>query len=73
MAIGMIVIVHDAFANGSCWAKVIPRLTEGGLEAIAVPTPPSSRAGDVTAAHRVVDMQELPVLMVAHSRGGAAI
>jgi hypothetical protein len=28
MAIDTIVLVHGAFADGSCWAKVIPLLTK---------------------------------------------
>ena len=71
MAIKTIVLVHGAFADGSCWAKVIPLLTKRGLEAIAVQNPLSSLADDVTAAHRVIGMQEGPVLLVGHSWGGA--
>jgi pimeloyl-ACP methyl ester carboxylesterase len=73
MAIGTVVLVHGAFADGSCWAKVIPLLTKRGLKAIAVQNPLSSLADDVTAVHRVVGMQEGPVLMVGHSWGGAVI
>jgi hypothetical protein len=36
MAIDTVVLVHGAFADGSCWAKVIPLLTQRGLRAIAV-------------------------------------
>ncbi|WP_352721353.1 hypothetical protein [Mesorhizobium sp. M0306] len=57
-----------AFADGSCWAKVIPLLTKRGLKAIAVQNPLSSLADDVTATHRVIGMQEGPVLLVGHLR-----
>jgi pimeloyl-ACP methyl ester carboxylesterase len=73
MAIGTVVLVHGAFADGSCWAKVIPLLTKRGLKAFAVQNPLSSLADDVVATHRVVDVQEGPVLMVGHSWGGAVI
>ncbi len=73
MAIGTVVLVHGAFADGSCWAKVIPLLTGRGLKAIAVQNPLSSLADDVTAAHRVIDQQDGPVLLVGHSWGGAVI
>jgi pimeloyl-ACP methyl ester carboxylesterase len=73
MAIGTVVLVHGAFADGSCWAKVIPLLAKQGLKAIAVQNPLSSLADDVRAAHRVVDAQGGPVLMVGHSWGGAVI
>ena len=73
MAIKTIVLVHGAFADGSCWAKVIPLLSKRGLKAIAVQNPLSSLADDVIAAHRVIGMQEGPVLLVGHSWGGAVI
>jgi pimeloyl-ACP methyl ester carboxylesterase len=73
MAIDTIVLVHGAFADGSCWAKVIPLLRKRGLGAVAVQNPLSSLADDVTAAHRVIDMQRRAVLLVGHSWGGAVI
>jgi pimeloyl-ACP methyl ester carboxylesterase len=73
LAIKTIVLVHGAFADGSCWAKVIPLLTKRGLKAIAVQNPLSSLADDVTATHRVIGMQQGPVLLVGHSWGGAVI
>ena len=73
MAIKTIVLVHGAFADGSCWAKVIPLLTKRGLKAIAVQNPLSSLTDDVLAAHRVIGMQDGPVLLVGHSWGGAVI
>lgn len=73
MAIKTIVLVHGAFADGSCWAKVIPLLTKRGLKAIAVQNPLSSLADDVVAAHRVIAMQDGPVLLAGHSWGGAVI
>jgi pimeloyl-ACP methyl ester carboxylesterase len=73
MAIDKIVLVHGAFADGSCWAKVIPLLRKRGVTAIAVQNPLSSLADDVTASHRVIDMQGSPILLVGHSWGGAVI
>ena len=73
MAIGTVVLVHGAFADGSCWAKVIPLLTAKGLKTIAVQNPLSSLGDDVKAVHRVIEMQEGPVLLVGHSWGGAVI
>ena len=73
MAIDRIVLVHGAFADGSCWAKVIPLLRTRGLMPMAVQNPLSSLADDVKASHRVIDMQGGPVLLVGHSWGGAVI
>jgi pimeloyl-ACP methyl ester carboxylesterase len=44
-----------------------------GLKAVAVQNPLSSLADDVVAAHRVIEMQNGPVLLVGHSWGGAVI
>jgi hypothetical protein len=45
-----IVLVHGAFANGSSWAKVIPRLQAKGFNVVAVQNRLSSLADDVAAA-----------------------
>lgn len=68
-----IVLVHGAFADGSCWSKVIALLSAKGLTAVAVQNPLSSLGDDVAAAHRVIDQQEGPVLLAGHSWGGAVI
>lgn len=73
MAVTNVVLVHGAFADGSCWNRVIPLLASRGLNPIAVQNPLSSLADDVTAAHRVIDQQDGPVLLVGHSWGGAVI
>jgi len=41
-----IVLVHGAFADGSCYAKVIPLLTAKGFHVTAVQNPLSSLADD---------------------------
>jgi len=68
-----VVLVHGAFADGSTWNKVIPLLQEKGLNVVAVQNPLSSLADDVKATQRVLDQQTGPVVLVAHSWGGAVI
>ena len=68
-----IVLVHGAFADGSCWSKVIPVLEEGGYHVIAVQNPLTSFADDVATTRRVIDAQGGPVIVVGHSYGGAVI
>lgn len=68
-----IVLVHGAFADGSCWSKVIPVLEEGGYNVIAVQNPLTSFADDVATTRRVIDAQGGPVIVVGHSYGGAVI
>jgi pimeloyl-ACP methyl ester carboxylesterase len=68
-----IVLVHGAFADGSCWSKVIPLLHAKGYNVIAVQNPLTSLANDVAAARRAIAQMDGPVLLVAHSYGGMVI
>ncbi|WP_245519721.1 MULTISPECIES: alpha/beta hydrolase [unclassified Mesorhizobium] len=67
------VLVHGAFADGSSWAKVIPYLEKAGLKVIAVQNPLDSLDNDVAATKRAIQNAEGPVVLVAHSWGGAVI
>lgn len=68
-----IVLVHGAFADGSCWSKVIPSLQAKGYNVIAVQNPLTSLANDVAATKRAIAQMDGPVLLVAHSYGGMVI
>ena len=68
-----VVLVHGAFADGSCWSKVIPLLQANGYNVIAVQNPLTSLANDVAAARRVIAQMDGPLLLVAHSYGGMVI
>jgi pimeloyl-ACP methyl ester carboxylesterase len=66
-----IVLVHGAFADGSCWSKVIPLLQAMGYHAVAVQNPMTSLADEVAFTKRIIELQDGPVLLVGHSWGGA--
>jgi pimeloyl-ACP methyl ester carboxylesterase len=68
-----VVLVHGAWADGSCWSKVIQILIANGLHAVAVQNPLSAVADDVASTNRLIDIQNGPVLLVGHSYGGAVI
>ena len=68
-----IVLVHGAFANAGCWAKLIPLLRAKGFAVVASNCPLSSLADDVEAVRQTIKMQGGPVLLVGHSWGGAII
>jgi len=68
-----VVFVHGAWADGSCWSKVLPTLWASGLHAVAVQNPLSSLADDVASTNRLINAQDGPVLLVGHSYGGAVI
>lgn len=72
-AIGTIVLVHGAFADGSSWAPVISRLQARGYHVAAVQNPLTSLADDVAATNRVLRRQTGDVLLVGHSWAGAVI
>src|SRR5215813_6472418 len=68
-----IVLVHGAFADGTCWAKVIPILESRGFHVVAVQNPLTSLSDDANATRRIIAMQDGPVILVGHSWGGAVI
>jgi len=67
-----IVLVHGAWADGSSWSKVIPLLAKD-YNVVAVQLPLSSLAADVAAVKRALALVDGPLLLVAHSYGGAVI
>ncbi len=68
-----VVLVHGAWADGSSWAEVIPRLQAAGLNVTAVQNPLSSLQDSVDATRRVLAQQDGPTVLVAHSWGGTVI
>jgi pimeloyl-ACP methyl ester carboxylesterase len=68
-----VVLVHGAYADGSCWSEVIPRLQQAGLNVAAVQNPLRSLAEDCEFARRTLALQAGPTVLVAHSYGGEVI
>src|SRR5262245_26679539 len=68
-----VVLVHGAWADGSSWAEVIPRLQAAGLHVTAVQNPLTSLADSVAATRRALALQDGPTVLVAHSWGGTVI
>jgi pimeloyl-ACP methyl ester carboxylesterase len=68
-----IVLVHGAWADGSCWAKVITLLQAKGFHVVAVQNPLTSLADDVAATKRIIALQDGPVILVGHSYAGVVI
>jgi hypothetical protein len=61
-----VVLVHGAFADGSCWSEVIPRLQRAGLNVSAVQNPLRSLAEDCEFARRTLALQDGPTVLAAH-------
>jgi pimeloyl-ACP methyl ester carboxylesterase len=70
---GTVVLVHGAWADGSCWQNIILPLRRHGLKAIAAPIPLTSLTDDVAALKRVLERTSGPVILVAHAYAGAVI
>ena len=68
-----VVLVHGAYADGSCWSDVIGRLQRVGLKATAVQNPLTSLADDVAATRRILALQDGPTVLVGHSWAGTVI
>jgi pimeloyl-ACP methyl ester carboxylesterase len=68
-----VVLVHGGFADGSGWRDVYDLLKRNGHQVDVVQNPTLSLAGDVAATRQVIDAQDGPVVLVAHSYGGAVI
>jgi pimeloyl-ACP methyl ester carboxylesterase len=68
-----IVLVHGAWADGSCWSGVIERLQADGFQVRAPQFPLTSLAADVARLRQVLDFQDGPTIVVGHSYGGQVI
>ena len=70
---GTIVLVHSAWADGSCWQNVILPLRKEGLKVTCAPIPLTSLTDDISALQRVLERTTGSVVLVAHAYGGAVI
>jgi pimeloyl-ACP methyl ester carboxylesterase len=73
MSKGNIVLVHGAWADGSCWSKVILSLEKKGYTVTAAQIPLTSLDDDIEVTRRLLDQQQGPTVVVGHSYGGAVI
>jgi pimeloyl-ACP methyl ester carboxylesterase len=70
---GTVVMVHGAWADGSCWNNIILPLKHKGFQVIAAPIPMTSLTEDAAALQRVIERAAGPVILVAHAYAGAVI
>jgi pimeloyl-ACP methyl ester carboxylesterase len=68
-----IVLVHGAWADGSCWSGVIERLQAEGFQVRAPQFPLTSIADDVARLRQVLDFVDGPTILAGHSYGGQII
>ncbi len=77
------VLVHGSWHGAWCWYKIVPRLEQAGHLVIVPDLPGHGRdwtpARDISMQDcvdrvcKVLDRQQEPVILVAHSRGGIVI
>jgi pimeloyl-ACP methyl ester carboxylesterase len=68
-----IVLVHGAWADGSCWRDVLLPLQRQGLKVICAPIPLTSLSDDVAALSRALERTTGPLVLAGHAYGGAPI
>src|SRR5579863_1593980 len=68
-----IILVHGAWADGSCWRNVILPLKRRGLNVICAPIPLTSLTNDAAALSQVLERTRGPVVLVGHAYSGAVI
>src|SRR4030081_3606485 len=64
------VLVHGAWADGSCWRGVIEGLQSEGYRVTAPQFPLTSLADDVARLRQVLARQTGPTVIAGHSYGG---
>ncbi|MBD3139801.1 alpha/beta hydrolase [Microbispora bryophytorum] len=69
----VVVLVHGAFAESASWNRVIQRLHDRGLTAVAAANPLRSVEGDAAYVRDVIAGIGRPVVLVGHSYGGMVI
>ena len=68
-----IVLVHGAFADASGWTEVATNLQRDGHTVYAPANPLRTLSSDAAYIRAFLETLEGPVVLVAHSYGGAVI
>jgi pimeloyl-ACP methyl ester carboxylesterase len=68
-----VILVHGAWADGSCWSNVILPLQRHGLEVICAPIPLTSLTDDIAALRRALERTSGPVVLAGHAYARAVI
>lgn len=71
--LGDVVLVHGAWADGSCWSNVIVPLERKGFKVTAAPIPLTTLSEDAAALGRVLERTAGPVILAGHAYAGAVI
>src|ERR1700722_12308862 len=70
---GTIILVHGAWADGSCWQNVVLPLRRLGLDVICAPIPLTSLSDDIAALAMALERTSGPVVLVGHAYAGVVV
>jgi len=70
---GSVILVHGAWADGSCWSNIILPLRRHRMNVIAAPIPLTSLSDDAAALRRAIERTSGPVILAGHAYAGAVI
>jgi pimeloyl-ACP methyl ester carboxylesterase len=73
MTVNNVVLVHGAWADGSCWSDVIRSLQKAGYNVTAPQFPNTTLADNLARLREVLTDQPGPTVVVGHSFGGQII
>jgi pimeloyl-ACP methyl ester carboxylesterase len=68
-----VVLVHAAWADGSCWNNIVLPLERRGLKVLCAPIPLTTLSDDATALNWALERTSGPVVLVGHAYSGAVI
>jgi pimeloyl-ACP methyl ester carboxylesterase len=68
-----IVLVHGAWADGSCWNEIILRLSHKGYRVTAAQLPLTTLSDDIAAVERSADRTSGHFVLASHAYAGAPI
>ena len=68
-----VVLVHGAWADGSCWRNVILPLRRENVKTIAAQLPLQSLPSDIEVLRRILKRTTGPVVLAGHAYAGAVI
>jgi pimeloyl-ACP methyl ester carboxylesterase len=68
-----IVLVHAAWADGTCWSNIVLPLERHGLKVLCAPIPLTSLTNDAAALNWTLARTSGPVVLVGHAYSGAVI
>src|SRR5262249_61965547 len=68
-----IMLVHAAWADGSCWTNIILPLRQRGLHVICAPIPMTTLHDDAAALSGAVERTSGRVVLVGHAYSGAVV